>query len=132
MIDLIMNLVEGAIGAFVAYLAYKGADAVIAEVTGKTIPQHLSNAWSQISGDLIHWLAENKGKKIARIVAVIAQRIDPVMVGLGQKVDVRFDALVQDSKVPVTITTRRLSAKEAVELFPQLATQNIALVVGSA
>lgn len=115
---LIRLLVEVGGAAVAAWVANK----VVKEMTGRSIPQHLSSWWDSVNYDVSEWIKNHQHLKVTKVVVVVFTLIDRFMVAANKSVTLSFKAQTTSARQE-KITERTLPASDALKLFPELANQ---------
>jgi len=105
-----------------AVLAGWAANKVVKEVTGRSIPQHLSDWWNKVNYEISQWIKNHQHLKITRVVVAVFTPIDRLMsASVKRMVKLSFNA--ETSSGEQKITERELSDEDALKMFPEFANQ---------
>lgn len=110
--------IQVAVGVAVALTGVFIGDRLVEATTGKSIRKHLVQWWNEVYADIQLWLHGHQHLKIARVAAVAASIVDQGVLAVNQLVRIIFQAELSQGE-PRVISERTLTAREAIELFPQ-------------
>ena len=109
------------IGAALAVGGYVFADAVVADVTGKHIHEHIFKWWCEMRDQLTNWLSKNGRRRINRIALVVLDKLDSMAVRTKKRADkITLGMYGHNKSKKYEIMTREVSKKEAIKMFPDL------------
>jgi len=118
--QLVKLLVEVGAAVFAGWAANK----VVEKTTGYSIPQHFYNWWCGVRDEILKWLKSHEHLKLTgKVVVFVTQKLETLMVTPLHIEKLFFKAETTNGEY-IEITTRELSVKEALEVFPKLELAN--------
>ncbi|MBE7462999.1 MAG: hypothetical protein HS116_05825 [Planctomycetes bacterium] len=120
-------LVDFAIAGIAGLLA----DAAIKETTGKHIHEHVFEWWCNLRDCITEWLGRNRHLRIQIVVGYVTDLIDKGIRRGKRLMDVALGVAALDEQGQVHVVeeaTSIVSAEEALQMFPDLAQENHAVL----